>query len=122
MDKCYSCKYLTKGSDEVYCNISFTMKCENYELYEPKETTGRLQKLDRIRNYLITNVMRNPDIMFNDQIRECQKVDLVDIIASLYEELHKEVTGESYEYMFHWANKVGADCKDDLFKNMKEGD
>lgn len=78
------------------------------------------EKLDRIRNYIITNVMRNPDIMFNDQIRELQEVDTVDIIASLYEELHKEVTGEPYEYMFHWANKVGSGCRDDLFKEETE--
>lgn len=79
------------------------------------------QKLDRIRNYIITNVTRNPDIMHNDQIRNNTEVDPVDIIASLYEELHKEVTGKPYEYMFHWANKVGSDCRDDLFKNMNEG-
>lgn len=77
------------------------------------------QKLDKIRNYIITNVMRNPDIMYN-QIRD-REDDPVDIIASLYEELHKEVTGKPYEYMFHWANKIGSDCSDDLFKNMKDG-
>lgn len=74
------------------------------------------EKLEKIRNFIIENVMRNPDIMFNDQVRELREVDLVDIIASLYEELHKQVTGEPYEYMFHWANKVGSWCKDDLFK------
>lgn len=79
------------------------------------------QKLDKIRNYIITNVIRNPNIMYEGLIRDLGD-DPVDIIASLYEELHKEVTGKPYEYMFHWANKIGSDCRDDLFKNMKEGD
>lgn len=85
---------------------------DKYE--EPKIVN--MDKLDYIRDYIVKNVMRNPDIMFNAQIREVQEVDPVDIIASLYNELHEVVTGERYDYMFHWANKVGSDVNEDIFK------
>ena len=73
-------------------------------------------KLSCIREYIINNVMREPNIMFNSQIRIQHEVDPVDIIASLYNELHEVVTGERYDYMFHWANKVGSSVNEDLFK------
>lgn len=43
-------------------------------------------------------------------------IDLIEIIASLYEELHREVMGEPYDYMFHWANKSGSWVESDLFE------
>lgn len=43
-----------------------------------------------------------------------------DIIASLHNELHNLVTGAYYDYMFHWANKCGGWCEDDLFKNERD--
>lgn len=46
----------------------------------------------------------------------------VDIIASLHNELHNLVTGAYYDYMFHWANKCGGWCKDDLFKSEEDKD
>ena len=33
-DICEACKHLQKGSDETYCNLSFSTKCENYEHFE----------------------------------------------------------------------------------------
>lgn len=73
--------------------------------------------LDIIRDWLIDNIFRNESIMFDDNIRT-DDLDLIEVIASLYEMLHREVTGKSYEYMFHWANKVGSWCEDQLFINM----
>ena len=49
-------------------------------------------------------------------------IDLLGIIASLYNELHLSVTGEYYDYMFHWANKCGADVEEDLFKDIDKGE
>ena len=63
-----------------------------------------MKNLEQIREYLIENVFRNPNIMLS---QERDEVDLPEIIASLYEVLHRTVTGEPYDYMFHWANKVG---------------
>lgn len=42
---------------------------------------------------------------------------LLRVIASLHNELYKIVTGEYYDYMFHWYNKAtGGIIEDDLFK------
>lgn len=74
-------------------------------------------ELNTIKWWLIENIFRNSDIMFDDNIRR-DDIDLVEIIASLYEMLHREVTHEPYEYMFHWANKVGSWCEDQFFINL----
>lgn len=71
-----------------------------------------MKNLEQIREYLIENVFRNPNIMLSE---ERDETDLPEIIASLYEVLHRTVTGEPYDYMFHWANKVGAWVDCDLF-------
>ena len=76
------------------------------------------EELQEIRAYIVNNIMREPKIMFEDKCRDI--VDLPSVIASLYNKLHKEVTGEDYDYMFHWANKCGA-WVDDNF-NMKGSD
>ena len=42
---------------------------------------------------------------------------LLDIIASLHNELYREVKGEYYDYMFHWANHgYGGSPNDSMFK------
>lgn len=74
------------------------------------------KELEHIRHWLVENVVRNPFIMFDDNVREAScpepseqdTIDLIEVIVYLYEELHKQVTGDSYEYMFHWGNKVGS--------------
>jgi len=80
------------------------------------------EKLTRITHWLIRNVFRNPNILFNDAIRgETDKdVDLVDVIASLHNLLYESVYDVRYDYMFHWANKEGSCCTDDIFDNMEE--
>lgn len=80
------------------------------------------EELTKIREYIIDNIILNDYIMFNDccRGRDDKDVDLVEVIASLYEVLHREVTGEEYSYMFHWANKIGAAVYDDLFLNKSE--
>ena len=65
------------------------------------------KQLDEVRNWIVDNIMRNEDIMFSDEIRN-GKIDLVEVIDALYELLHREVMGKSYDYMYHWANKIGA--------------
>lgn len=87
------------------------------------------EKLDDITDFLKWNVFRNSDIMFleapgiplNKPLTDefdgepIKEVDLVDVIASLHNLLYEAVTGERYDYMFHWANKVGSDCVDNIF-------
>ena len=80
-------------------------------------------ELDSITAWIINNVMRNSKIMFEDAVRGDEKyydIDLIEVIASLHNMLYKEVTGEYYDYMFHWANKVGSWVYDDLFKKEDE--
>ena len=86
-------------------------------------------KMDKITEWLIDNVFRNDyiettynrylDYKYVDGSYEVNKginIDLVDIIASLHNLLYECVTGERYDYMFHWTNKIGApDPIDDIF-------
>lgn len=81
------------------------------------------EELDNITVWIKENVMRNSKIMFEDPVRGDDKyydVDLIEVIASLHNMLYKEVTGEYYDYMFHWANKVGSWVYDDMFKKEDE--
>lgn len=77
----------------------------------------KMKKLEKIRNYIIDNIMREPKYMFSEECRGSDdELDLIEVIASLYEELHREVMGEHYDYMFHWANKIGSWVESDLFE------
>ena len=69
---------------------------------------------------LIDNVIQNPDFVFD--LGAEYNIDLLEIIASLHNILYKEVTGEYYDYMFHWYNKVaGGTLGDSLYKKYMEG-
>lgn len=78
--------------------------------------------LNHITETLIEQVFRNENIMFNFRNDEYmvfidgEYADLIDIIASLHNLLYEAVTGEKYDYMWHWSNKVGEWCNDNLFK------
>lgn len=76
------------------------------------------ERLTKIRKFLIDNIMRDPDVVFSDANTE---YDVVDIIANLYEYLHQLVTDESYDYMWHWCNKVGGYCNTYLMDDIIDG-
>lgn len=69
------------------------------------------EELQNIRGHLVP-LFRDSNIMYSDQIRGTEEpfytMDLMQVIADLYNMLHYEVTGESYDYFFHWANKCGS--------------
>lgn len=74
------------------------------------------EQLDEITEYLISNVWRNSNVMFdNSCIEDGDVSDLIDIISSLHNLLYEEVTGKRYNYAFHWANKVGSNVVDNIF-------
>lgn len=81
-------------------------------------------ELKVITDWLIVYVFRNSDIMYSDDIWNQDiefcgaHFDLIDVIATLHNLLYQEVTGEKYDYMFHWANKIGAGCIDDCFDTL----
>lgn len=80
------------------------------------------EQLNEITSWLIDNVFRNSDVMFSDEIEiGDEAIALPDVIATLHNLLYEQITGERYNYMFHWANKVGSDCNDDIFDNLLKG-
>ena len=67
-------------------------------------------KMKAITRFIIS-LMRNNDIMYNWYIRGLDSeegIDLMDVIAYLYELVHQLYYHEPYRYMFHWSNKVGS--------------
>lgn len=69
------------------------------------------ERLDKIRNVLVNEIYRNPYITLNESIRgddEFSDIDLLEVITDLYEYLHILVKHETYDYMWHWANKSGS--------------
>lgn len=80
------------------------------------------EELDKITEILIEQVFRNENIMFNVRnddymvFIDGEYADLIDVIASLHNLLYEAVTGSKYNYMWHWANKEGAWCNDNVFK------
>lgn len=62
-------------------------------------------KLDLIKDYLVTNLFRNPEFMYDEVVED---LEVAEIICDLFEYLHILIKGEPYEYMFHWANKCGS--------------
>lgn len=85
--------------------------------------------LNKIKSWLIDNIFRDPDIMLSESRfievygdpGEKTEMDMACVIASLYEVLHQEVTGEPYKYFFHHANKCGAWVEDNMFTDMIGG-
>lgn len=85
------------------------------------------EQLNNITNWLIENVFRNTDIMYDDSIWN-QHIedhgscfDLIDVIATLHNLLYEVVEGERYDYMFHWCNKIGTGCLDNVFDSIMDG-
>ena len=79
------------------------------------------EQLDDITIYLIEHVFNKFDIMYADDPdpeKGDRFYDLVTIVASLHNLLYEAVTGKRYDYMFHWANKIGAYCDDTLFDDI----
>lgn len=82
------------------------------------------KQLNELTYWLRENVFKNPKIMHNEWLWEQEidkdnvDTDLIDIIASLHNIIYELVTGERYDYMFHWCNKIGADCNDNVFDKL----
>lgn len=89
-----------------------------------------LKELKLVTDWLKYHIIQNPEIMFSDGSRAAGKgfrsfrtpegyttrasaIDLVGVIVYLHNRLSEEITGSPYNYMFHWANKIGSwvdDC------------
>ena len=86
------------------------------------------KQLNNLTYWLRENVFKNTDIMYNDWLWEQEidrdniDTDLIDIIASLHNIIYELVTGNRYNYMFHWCNKIGSDCNDNVFDKLLESE
>ena len=77
--------------------------------------------LEELRIFLNYEILRDPNIMFNDYIRgtaEEQGIDLVAVIVGMYEMLHRYIKDTEYDYMWHWANKCGSWVETDYLKSL----
>ena len=112
LGEAYNHCLITWGENEIIKDI--IGECGAVEVMEEGQLKG-------IRDFIVNYIMRDSYVMYTDEARDVgpHHIDLIYVIASLYEELHKQVTGEPYEYMFHWANKVGSWVEDDLFSEEK---
>ena len=78
------------------------------------------EKLKEITGKVADVIKEGGFILEDECLSDYDKYELLDIIASLHNELYKEVTGQYYDYMFHWANHGYGGVPDDgLFKENK---
>lgn len=63
------------------------------------------EQLNNIRIYLIEHFYMNEDFAFNSLTSDYH---LLEIIANLYELAHQAITGEEYDYLWHYYNKISA--------------
>lgn len=77
------------------------------------------EDLDVIRNFIIDNVVRNDNFMFNDTLDN--EIDIISLVCSLYNVLYNVITGGHYDYFFHWANLEGGACDDYYIENILLG-
>lgn len=75
--------------------------------------------IKKVTDWLKDNIIQNVDIMISDGARAAglmddgitineTGIDLVCVIVYLHNRLSEEITGNPYNYMFHWANKIGS--------------
>lgn len=77
------------------------------------------EELKKICEFIVYNIIRDPNIFIQcSDIHIKYNIDIIDVIVGLFDMLHKEVTGENYDYMWHWANKIGFWCEDEHFYNV----
>lgn len=104
--------YISWGENEIIKDI--IGECDPIE-------KNNEERLKDIRGWLIENIFREDYVMYSDA-REVNGIDLIEVIASLYNEYHNAVMGEPYDYMFHWANKCGSWVNEDLFDRVLKDD
>ena len=77
------------------------------------------EQLDKITARIKEKVWRNPLVMCN--LDTDDEGYALDILTSLHNLLYECVTGEKYNYAFHWANKIGSWVEDNVFDDIIEG-
>lgn len=69
-----------------------------------------------ITKNLMDEVWRNDNLVYI--LQEENMDDLIDIISSLHNLLYEAVTGNLYDYAWHWTNKIGSWTNDHYFDEL----
>ena len=70
------------------------------------------------------DIVRNSEVMYSayNKISSDEIDDVIwmlqNTICTLHNLLYKEVTGEPYDYWFHWANKIGRNVDENCFTDI----
>lgn len=85
------------------------------------EITSKVKEVFRSYGFGNCVVCKNPDC---DECNEKNTIyDVLDVLASVHNELYAEVTGEYYDYIFHWANLgYGGSPDDSMFKEREDAE
>lgn len=67
------------------------------------------EELNKVTLWIKENVAENGYFLSMQDEAVKDDIKASEVIFSLHNLLYKEVTGESYDYWFHWTNKVGFD-------------
>lgn len=89
----------------------------------PRMTKEKCDEItEKIRRLFLNGGKLFADVIEGDKEEKMQAVAcLLDYIASLHNELYKQVFGDYYDYIFHWAN-LGyyGNPNDSMFKDNSE--
>ena len=91
----------------------------------PRMTKEKCDEItEKIRRLFLNGGTLFADVIEGDKEEKMHVVAcLLDYIASLHNELYKQVFGKYYDYIYHWANLgYGGSPNDGLFKDQKEGE
>ena len=91
----------------------------------PRMTKEKCDEItEKIRRLFLNGGKLFADVIEGDKEEQMHVVAcLLDYIASLHNELYKQVFGDYYGYIFHWANLgYGGSPNDSMFKDQKEGE
>lgn len=77
-------------------------------------------QIDKLKTLIIDNVVMNPNVILNnDNLADDgdPNPDVIDIVVGMFEYIYQLSTGSEYDYMWHYANKVGSWCWTDYLYN-----
>lgn len=72
-----------------------------------------------IRDFIIDNVCKNENFVFNETLEN--EIDIISLVCSMYNVLYNVITGNKYDYFYHWTNKIGGACDDYYIENILKG-
>ena len=82
------------------------------------------KQLSDITTKINYDIVRNSDVMYSayNKVTRDEIDDVIwmlqNTVCTLHNLLYKEVTGEPYDYWFHWANKIGRNVDENCFTDI----